>query len=471
MHWYKRSLYAKINLIIIGTLLLSIIILIMMMRGVTHNLIENQLNVRGFEVGNYIAVLSTDDILQDNHYAILERINKAKEKNKDVRYILIANYTGQIIAHTFANGLPSGLPATVIADNQEAYTVNKFSSNEGVIYEIAVPVENGNVGFVRVGLSSGGMRQILNQTISDFSLMAFMLCIIAVILASWQISVIIRPIRNLSQAATEIKNSNYSVQTSCNSEDELGKLSQTFNEMAATLMQKEAENNELVNALQIKEANRTVLLNKLFTAQEAERKRISRELHDGAGQSITSLLAYLKILSSEVTGERQLSLIHAARDVIVAVLGELRQMAVDLRPPALDDLGLAAAIEKYLHSLQVHKIKFVFTAGQPPIELPNAVVLALYRILQEAVTNIIRHARATIVEVSLVGEAGQVRLTITDNGCGFSNESLEYARKQNRLGLYGMQERVELLNGSLDIQSTVGTGTTIVIIIPTKLVT
>lgn len=466
MRWYRRSIYAKIDIIIVGTLLLSIFILIMMMRGVTHNLIENQLELRGFEVGNYIAVLSTNDILQENHYAILERINKTKEKNKDVRYILITNYTGQIIAHTFANELPEGLPATVIIKDLESYTVNKFNSNEGVIYEIAVPVENGSAGFVRVGLSSGGMQQIVNHTTTEFSLMSVILCISAVILASWQVSVIIRPIRNLSKAAEEIKNSNYSVQTICESGDEIGKLSRAFNEMAVTLKQKEEENNDLLTTLQSKEANRTVLINKLFTAHEDERKRISRELHDGAGQSITSLLAYLKVLSSEVKEDRQLSLINSARDVILGVLGELRQMAVDLRPPALDDLGLVAAIEKYLHSLTIHNIKIAFTASDQQLELPDSVVLALYRILQEAMTNIIRHADATVVEVSLVDETGQVRLIISDNGCGFSDKSLEYARRQNRLGLYGIQERVELLNGSLDIQSTVGTGTKIVIIIP-----
>lgn len=466
--WYERSLYAKIAVIIVGTLLLSIMILIMMMRDVTHNLIENQLNLRGFEVGNYIAVLSTNDILQENHYAILERINKTKDKNTDVRYILIANYTGQIIAHTFGDSLPAGLPANVMAGNTEAYTVNKYNSNEGIIYEVVVPIENGNAGYVRVGLSSGGMQQILTHTTTEFSLMAIILCTIAMILAGWQASVIISPIRKLSQAAEEIKNNNYSVQTIYQSEDEIGKLSKAFNEMAAALKQKEDENNDLLKVLHQKEYNRTVLIGKLFTAQEDERKRISRELHDGAGQSITSLLAYLKILSSEVKGERQHSLIHSARDVIIGVLGELRQMAVDLRPPALDDLGLAAAIEKYLHSLTIHNIKFDFTANAQQIELPDAVALALYRTLQEAITNIIRHANATQVQVSLGGEPEQVTLIISDNGCGFSEQAINYAREQNRLGLYGMQERVELLNGSFDIQSIVGVGTKITIIIPTR---
>jgi len=468
MRWYKRSIYTKIDIIIVGVLLLSIFILIMMMRGITHSLVENQLKLRGLEVGNYIAVLSTNDILQENHYAMLERINKAKEKNEDVRYILITNYTGQIIAHTFANELPEGLPATVIIKDLESHTVNQFNSNEGAIYEIAVPVENGNAGFVRVGLSSGRMHQIIDQTTIEFSLMAVILCISAVALASWPVSVIIRPIRNLSKAAEEIKNSNYSVQIICESEDEIGRLGRVFNEMAVTLKQKEEENSGLVTALQSKEANRTFLISKLFTVQEDERKRISRELHDGAGQSITSLLAYLKILSSEVKEEKQLSLINSARDVILGVLGELRQMAVDLRPPALEELGLVAAIEKYLQNLTIHNIKIVFTASDQQMELPDQVVLALYRILQEVMTNIIRHANATVVRVSLGSDPEQVKLVVSDNGCGFSEQSLEYARRQNRLGLYGIQERVELLNGSLDVQSTVGTGTKIVITIPIR---
>ena len=102
------------------------------------------------------------------------------------------------------------------------------------------------------------------------------------------------------------------------------------------------------------------------------------------------------------------------------------------------------------------------------MELPDQVVLALYRILQEVMTNIIRHADATVVQVSLGYDPGQIKLIVSDNGCGFSEQSLEYARSQNRLGLYGIQERLELLNGSLDIQSTVGTGTKIVITIPIR---
>lgn len=465
--WYRLSIYSKINLIIVGTLLSLSLIMAVLMRGATNELLERQVEQRGYEVASYIAALSGNDILLDNEYAVFERINKAKENNKEVRYILISSYTGKIIVHTFAEGLPEGLPFLFIEDKGDPYTVTKMESNEGLIYEVLVPIENGNAGFVRVGMSSKGMQELLDAKMAEFSLMTIIICFIAVLLATWLASVIIKPIRGLAQAAEAIKNSNYSVRATYSTEDELGQLATAFNGMAVALNQKEQENNQLLDALRVKELNRTVLLNKLFTAQEDERKRLSRELHDGAGQSITSILAYLRVLLSEITDSKQRNLLNSAREVIVGVLGELRQMAVDLRPPVLDDLGLAAAIDKYLTGWSERYAIEVTFNGPKTFHTADQVALALYRILQEGMTNIVRHAKATKVDVEIQVTAMHICLIIADNGCGFPASVLERALRTNRLGLYGMKERAELLNGSFLVESTVGKGTVITITIPT----
>ncbi|MEG6586184.1 HAMP domain-containing sensor histidine kinase [Dendrosporobacter sp. 1207_IL3150] len=469
--WYRYSIYSKINLIIVGTLLFLSLVMALLMQGATRELLERQIEQRGYEVASYIAALSVNDILLDNEYSIFERINKAKDNNKDVRYILISSYTGKIIVHTFAGGLPEGLPLNLKLelddyDSQQPYKLTKFSSNEGPVYEILVPIENGNVGFVRVGMSDKSTSALLDAKMAEFSLTAVIVCLIAVVLASWLASVIIKPIRGLAHAAEAIKNNNYSVQANYNTEDEIGQLATAFNGMAASLKQKEQENNQLLDALRAKELNRTVLLNKLFTAQEDERRRLSRELHDGAGQSITSILAYLRLLLSEITDINQRSLLNSARDVIVGVLSELRQMAVDLRPPVLDDLGLVAAIEKYLAGWKErYNISVHFNAPKQII-VPDQVALALYRILQEGMTNIIRHAKATNVEVRISIVDDEIRLIIIDDGCGFSPIVLERALQINRLGLYGMKERAELLNGTFSVESSRGKGTIITTVIP-----
>lgn len=470
MRWIGRqSLYTKINTLILATMLTISITLAILMQGITRDLMDRQIELRGYEIATYIAALGTSDILLENDYAIFDLIKKVKDNNDDVRYILVMDYDGRIIGNTFEHSLPKGLPAYIPFENRSTeYQVSQYDSSEGTIYEMLVPIENGNVGFIRIGMSNKIMYNVLAATMTEFSLTAFAICFIALLLTSWLTSVMIKPIMDLEEAAKEIKNKNYSVQTDYDTDDEVGKLARTFNEMVISLKEKEEENNKLLETLRLKEENRTILLNKIFTAQEDERKRISRELHDGAGQSITSLLAYLRILLAKTEDEAQKTLILAARDVIVNVLGELRQMAVDLRPPAIDDLGLLSAMGKYIHKLSLTHPEIVFHAVLPEedYEFSDKITSALYRILQESTTNIIKHAQATEVGVILKICEKDIVLTIKDNGRGFTKNTIEKAKKANRLGIYGMKERIELLKGTFDINSKVGLGTTITIRIP-----
>ena len=305
---------------------------------------------------------------------------------------------------------------------------------------------------------------------SDFTSLAILICIIAVVIISFLTAYLIKPIKELAIIASEIKNNNYIVKSNYVGEDEIGKLAKSFNEMAQKLQENKEDNNRLLKALRLKEVNRNVLINKLFTAQEDERKAISRELHDGAGQSITSILAYLRVLSAKLTDDSQLKLVTAVREVIVNVLEELRQLAVNLRPPALDRFGVFTTIEKHLTSLaEHHNIEISFDYPKRKYLLSDNISLALYRILQEATTNILKHAHATSINISVDIGIENLILIISDNGCGFSKTTLANARDANHLGLYGMQERVELLNGSFEIESTIGQGTIIKISIPLKM--
>ena len=197
-------------------------------------------------------------------------------------------------------------------------------------------------------------------------------------------------------------------------------------------------------------------------------KRLSRELHDETGQSISSLLAYMKVLLSRMTEPSQKELLLGARGVVVKVLEDMRQMAVELRPPVLDDHGIVAAMEKYVANYQEqYGIECRF-AG-PGIRLPvsDQTALALYRICQESLINVYKHAQASQVEVVLEQlSSGVVRLVISDNGRGFTPVTLDTARRQNHLGVFGMRERAELLGGSFDIVSQIGWGTTVTVVLP-----
>jgi len=332
---------------------------------------------------------------------------------------------------------------------------------------VIVPIENGAVGYVRVGMSEKSTQQLLYLKLHEFFITTLLVCLLAAMGSTYLAYLIIHPMRNLTKAAQQIQQGNFYVKTEIKTEDEIGRLAGVFNEMITSLQEKEFENNRLLEELRAKEDLRTVLLNKLFTIQEEERKRISRELHDETSQSLASLLAYMKVLFSKLTDEKQKELLLNARDVAINVLGGLRKMAVELRPPVLDDLGIVAAMAKYITSFsnQQH-ITVSFSPPDEKLTINNQISLTLYRILQESLTNISKHACATEVNIALKRDAGTITLLIYDNGLGIRSGALEAARQKNRLGIYGMKERVELLGGTFTFHSLSGQGTTITVIIP-----
>lgn len=480
MRWLRQlSIYYKINGIIIGMLLLLSLIIGIIMIKTTTRLLDLQIEQRGVEVATNIAALSSNDILLDDHYALFDRINRTKNNNDDVRYILITDSAGSIIANTFAGDLPKGLPlspnikdshslpAYNLTEIHSEYRALKINSNEGPLREITVPIENGAIGFVRVGISEISTQNLLEKNLNEFFITTFLICLLAVIGATRLAYVIIYPLHSLTNAAQQIQLGNFSVQAEIKEEDEVGHLALVFNDMVTSLQEKDFENNRLLKELRAKEAMRTDLMNKLFTVQEEERKRLSRELHDETSQSLASLLAYMKVLLSKLQDDTQKELLLGARDVAINVLDGIRKMAVELRPPVLDDLGIIAAMDKYINQFSNHyQINTKFSAPEDKLIIGNEVSLALYRILQESLTNICKHASASYVNIKLIKTASTIILIISDNGLGLKPGDLEIARQNNRLGVYGMKERVELLGGTFNLHSISNSGTTITVTLP-----
>ena len=225
----------------------------------------------------------------------------------------------------------------------------------------------------------------------------------------------------------------------------------------------------MAQELKEKDQLRATLLNKVISAQEEERKRISRELHDETGQALTSLIVSMRVLANKAADEKQRELLLSAREVAAGILLDIRNMAVELRPTALDDLGLAAAVRKYVANFQERfGIMIGFQVDSGINELAVDLSVTLYRIVQESLANAARHSGATAIEISLERQPGQVLLRIADNGQGMPDGELERAARANRLGIYGMRERVELCGGEFHLESKVGAGTTILVTIPLK---
>ncbi len=221
----------------------------------------------------------------------------------------------------------------------------------------------------------------------------------------------------------------------------------------------------------------------IINAQEQERKRIARELHDETSQVLTSLLISLAVLEESITTHEARDRIADTRTLAHQTLRAIRNLSIDLRPSALDDLGLLPALRWYIKEYQQKcSIEVEFQATGFKERLPAEIETALYRIVQESLTNTVRHANARKVCITLKEEVDGVYATISDDGCGFDTQALQKTSVQERgaglesgsglgrgLGLIGMQERAVLLDGSLEITSRPGQGTTVEVRIPIQL--
>lgn len=209
-----------------------------------------------------------------------------------------------------------------------------------------------------------------------------------------------------------------------------------------------------------------------MSIQEEERCRISRELHDVIAQTLTGInvqLANLKTESTASTRELQQKISSTQRMVEKSV-DIVHQFARELRPSVLDDLGLIPALKSYLNSyFEETGIRVSLTAFAEIEQSPGERRTALFRIAQEALTNVVRHAQATSVGISITRDETGITMKIVDDGQGFIIEDKAGTKLSRRLGLLGMRERAEMVAGTLEIFSVPNQGTTVTVILPTDL--
>ncbi len=202
---------------------------------------------------------------------------------------------------------------------------------------------------------------------------------------------------------------------------------------------------------------------KLVTAQESERQRISRELHDELGQALTAHLIGLRLLQDDLADQGP-----ALRDRLdplildtVDILDRMRQLAQDLRPPAVDTLDLPSALDSFCQEYGRRLRLPILFEAEPIPPTSDMVAITLYRFLQEALTNVARHAQATRAWVELSSEDQSISLTVQDNGRGFQEGA-----HTNGIGIQGMHERLTIAGGSLTVRSAPGRGTIITALLP-----
>ena len=262
-----------------------------------------------------------------------------------------------------------------------------------------------------------------------------------------------RPIVNLIHATDEIGAGVFSTRVMPESTDETGKLTLAFNRMARQLQQH-------AEALKKEKSQR---IRSMLDGQDLERQRLSRELHDGLGQSLIALKLQLESfdLSANPEAEKKAAKL---RQSFNRIIDDVRRISNNLMPAALYEFGLENALRNHCESLSSQtKITIGFSSIGNHVELNRKTKIYLYRIAQEALNNVIKHARASNVKVSLIKEARSVQLVIEDNGRGINQE--ESCRGKGN-GLFNIRERVNLLQGVMEIKTATGKGTTIHIHLP-----
>jgi signal transduction histidine kinase len=266
---------------------------------------------------------------------------------------------------------------------------------------------------------------------------------------------ILRPVRALVRSSARLASGDLSVRTGLTpSDDELGQLTLAFDQMAQALEQREQERQKASQKLQL-------LSHRLVEVQETERRQIARELHDEIGQSLTAaemnLQAALQSPHAASLGKRLADSIEA----VERVLEQVHDLSLNLRPSMLDDLGLEPALRWYTHrQAALTGMRAEFRSEPLEERLDSMIETGCFRVAQEALTNVVRHARAQAVSVELTHRDGHLHLSVRDDGVGFDVGLLrDKAVHGASLGLLSMEERTSLAGGGLQFSSAPGCGT------------
>jgi signal transduction histidine kinase len=291
---------------------------------------------------------------------------------------------------------------------------------------------------------------------------------------------IVSPLQRLAATAQRFGSGDLEVQVPAMGQDEIGQLAESLDtmrhqlkhsldeinqwnqELEQRVKQRTNELEELDQQLRERDKERSDLLEKIITAQEEERRRIARELHDEVSQTLTGLV--MSLGSAEALLRRAPAVkqrLQALRSLTSEAVEEVRRLIQDLRPSLLDDLGLVAAIGWYVENhLAPAGVKAELETQGFDRRLPPTVEITLFRVVQEAITNIIKHAQAKTAYIRLQFTHSAIEGSIKDDGVGFNADTLRPERRRGMaVGLLGMEERISLLEGKLNIESQPGGGT------------
>jgi signal transduction histidine kinase len=435
-------------------------------RASTSQLLYHLLEQRTLSMGRSLADTIERPASIGDSFSVKEHLEEAQKTFPEIRYVIVRNKRGEIVASTFDTGIPQDLLKASPPSCPPNCSAQTLGSPEGLIIDGRFPILGGHAGTIQLGVLDKMVSHELAR-LTRTVIWALILCAtIGICLALLLTSILTRPIHHLVQSANRIREGEFQTRAEVFSNDEVGRLAIAFNQMAEGLMRYSEQ-------VQAKEKARLSLIERIVQVQEDERKSISRELHDHLGQSLLALLiqvqsgckfAEARCDNSELTG----SLCHDVEKAIRQITGEVHRLAWGMRPSILDDYGLESALARHIEEISKNaglEIDYQFTSPDGLQRLPSRIEVPLFRIAQEAMTNILRHSKASHASVVILRQLHEITMLIEDDGQGIDPEIVR-GKGDQCIGLMGMRERAHLLGGSFLVESVPGEGTTIRVRIP-----
>ena len=448
----------------------------------------------GEKVARRVVLESVGFILTDNRIRLQDLFRSVIDTNYEIEYIF-AEENRTIVAHTFKESVPRGLLNLGVFPDQSNLDVIPIENEKGYIfYHIRLKVGKLSSTIFHFGLSE---QKIKEGAFPFRRTMFFMGCILFIVVPSgfayYLARMISKPIHTLNNGSKRIGNGALDYRMNIRTGDELEQLANEFNRMAgklevnyATLEQKVAERTESLQKeinerkkalddlkrhkqmLETSERNIKEFSRKILSVREEEKKILSSSLHDELGSMTIALGSSLSIAEEEIKDNSMqgaLEGISRTKNVFQQSIEKLKKISIDLRPPNIDIVGLPSVLREFLITVAKQaKIKIDFSESIDGKTMNDETAIVLYRINQEAVNNIVKHARADKVTVRLFLQKNKLTLTIRDNGSGFDVE--KELQETNGLGIRGMRERIESLGGMFTITSTPDKGTEISAALP-----
>jgi signal transduction histidine kinase len=416
--------------------------------------LQHDSEITGTALGKVLSSQSSNLITRGDISTLYALVRGYVDTSPNIAYISVKDTIGISVAEAYKTADMMDLPVDNPPNSDTLPKLQNLTYKGQDIVDVSLTFAGTDKGEVHVGVTNAGVSHTVAMHIHHILLWLILTLAVAIILAYVLSYALTYPMSALAAEARELGRGSYRNIERRWGNDEIGSLGKAFDEMSREIRQKEIM--------------RTQLLAQVLSAQEDERKRIARELHDDTSQSLTSLMVELKAAEkARDIGEIKPRL-NELRNLAYQTLQGVHNMSVELRPNALDDLGLVAAIKKYATDFEAKNgVSVDLQVGQAATRrFSPEIETAAYRIAQEALANVVRHSGAKHVSIVVDFQESRFKLIIEDDGKGFSLDEALKKSPEHRLGLFGMYERASLIGGTLTIESQPGQGTSVFLEVP-----